>query len=136
QRPWAATLLENNLLSGPGSSKETRQLVFDIQGSGFTYAAGDALGVWPRNCPALVEELLALMQQDGKTQVQLKGQPPMPLAQALESHLEIARVTPQQLQVFSQQADDLRHLLQPERKAALQDWLWGRQLVDVLRAFA
>jgi NADPH-dependent sulfite reductase flavoprotein alpha-component len=135
QRPWAATLLENNLLSGPGSSKETRQLVFDIQGSGFTYAAGDALGVWPRNCPALVEELLALMQQDGKTQVQLKGQPPMPLAQALESHLEIARVTPQQLQVFSQQADDLRHLLQPERKAALQDWLWGRQLVDVLRAF-
>ncbi|WP_448197208.1 molybdopterin-dependent oxidoreductase [Pseudomonas putida] len=136
QRPWAATLLENNLLSGPGSSKETRQLVFDIQGSGVTYAAGDALGVWPRNCPALVEELLALMQQDGKTQVQLKGQPPMPLAQALESHLEIARVTPQQLQVFSQQADDLRHLLQPERKAALQDWLWGRQLVDVLRAFA
>lgn len=136
QRPWAATLLENNLLSGPGSSKETRQLVFDIQGSGFTYAAGDALGVWPRNCPALVEELLALMQQDGKTQVQLKGQPPMPLAQVLESHLEIARVTPQQLQVFSQQADDLRHLLQPERKAALQDWLWGRQLVDVLRAFA
>lgn len=135
RRPWAATLLENNLLSGPGSSKETRQLVFDIQGSGFTYAAGDALGVWPRNCPALVEELLALMQQDGKTQVELKGQPPMPLAQALASHLEIARVTPQQLQVFSQQAGDLRHLLQPERKAALQDWLWGRQLVDVLCAF-
>ncbi|KHL73096.1 reductase [Pseudomonas putida] len=135
QRPWAATLLENNLLSGPGSSKETRQLVFDIQGSGFTYAAGDALGVWPHNCPALVEELLALMQQDGKTQVELKGQPPMPLAQALASHLEIARVTPQQLQVFSQQAGDLRHLLQPERKAALQDWLWGRQLVDVLCAF-
>ncbi|HEK1693328.1 TPA: bifunctional nitrate reductase/sulfite reductase flavoprotein subunit alpha [Pseudomonas putida] len=135
QRPWAATLLENNLLNGPGSSKETRQLVFDIQGSGFTYAAGDALGVWPHNCPALVEELLALMQQDGKTQVELKGQPPMPLAQALASHLEIARVTPQQLQVFSQQAGDLRHLLQPERKAALQDWLWGRQLVDVLCAF-
>ncbi|QQE85309.1 bifunctional nitrate reductase/sulfite reductase flavoprotein subunit alpha [Pseudomonas putida] len=135
QRPWAATLLENNLLSGPGSSKETRQLVFDLPGSGFTYAAGDALGVWPRNCPALVEELLALMQQDGQAQVELKGQPPMPLAQALASHLEIARVTPQQLQVFSLQAEDLRHLLQPERKAALQDWLWGRQLVDVLRAF-
>ncbi|HEN8714553.1 TPA: bifunctional nitrate reductase/sulfite reductase flavoprotein subunit alpha [Pseudomonas putida] len=135
QRPWAATLLENNLLSGPGSSKETRQLVFDLPGSGFTYAAGDALGVWPRNCPALVEELLALMRQDGQAQVELKGQPPMPLAQALASHLEIARVSPQQLQVFSQQAEDLRHLLQPERKAALQDWLWGRQLVDVLRAF-
>ncbi|WAB99345.1 bifunctional nitrate reductase/sulfite reductase flavoprotein subunit alpha [Pseudomonas putida] len=135
QRPWAATLLENTLLSGPGSSKETRQLVFELPGSGFTYAVGDALGVWPRNCPALVEELLALMQQDGQALVELKGQPPMPLAQALASHLEIARVTPQQLQVFSQQAEDLRHLLQPERTAALQDWLWGRQLADVLRAF-
>jgi len=135
QQPFKATLLENRLLNGPGASKETRQLVFDLAGSGFTYAAGDALGVWPRNCPALVEELLAAMQLDGQAQVQLKGQPAMPLCEALASHLEIAKVTPQQLQVFSQQAADLQRLLQPECKAALQDWLWGRQLVDVLRAF-
>ncbi|HEK1008454.1 TPA: bifunctional nitrate reductase/sulfite reductase flavoprotein subunit alpha [Pseudomonas putida] len=135
QQPWSATLLENRLLNGPGASKETRQLVFDLAGSGFTYAAGDALGVWPRNCPALVEELLAVMQLDGQAQVQLKGQPAMPLAEAMQSHLEIAKVTPQQLQCFSQQAADLQRLLQPACKSQLQDWLWGRQLVDVLHAF-
>ncbi|MQG91565.1 bifunctional nitrate reductase/sulfite reductase flavoprotein subunit alpha [Pseudomonas sp. MN1F] len=135
QQPWSAPLLENHLLNGPGANKETRQLVFGLSGSGFTYAAGDALGVWPRNCPALVEELLALMQLDGKEWVALKGQQAMPLAEALETHLEIAKVTPQQLQVFSAHAADLRRLLQPECKAELQDWLWGRQLVDVLRAF-
>ncbi|ENB9667742.1 bifunctional nitrate reductase/sulfite reductase flavoprotein subunit alpha [Pseudomonas putida] len=135
QQPWAATLRENRLLNGPGASKETRQLVFDLSGSGFTYAAGDALGVWPRNCPALVDELLALTQLDGQAMVELKGQPAMPLAEALQAHLEIAKVSPQQLQAFAGNAPDLQRLLQPECKAELQDWLWGRQLADVLRAF-
>ncbi|MCU0126857.1 bifunctional nitrate reductase/sulfite reductase flavoprotein subunit alpha [Pseudomonas vlassakiae] len=135
QQPWLAPLLENQLLNGPGANKETRQLVFDLSGSGFTYAAGDALGVWPRNCPALVDELLALTQLDGQAVVELKGQPLMPLVEALETRLEIAKVTPQQLQVFSAHYAELQHLLQPECKAQLQDWLWGRQLVDVLRAF-
>lgn len=135
QQPWAAALVENRLLNGPGASKETRQLVFDLSGSGFSYAAGDALGVWPRNCPTLVDELLALTQLDGQAMVELKGQPAMPLAEALQAHLEIAKVTPQQLQAFAGSAPDLQRLLQPECKAELQDWLWDRQLVDVLRAF-
>ncbi len=135
QQPWAASVLENRLLNGAGASKETRQLVFDLSGSGLSYAPGDALGVWPRNCPALVDELLALMQLDGQAMIELKNQPPMPLIEALQAHLEIAKVTPQQLQVFAGNAPDLQRLLQPECKAELQDWLWGRQLVDVLHAF-
>jgi len=135
KRPWAASVLENRLLNGPGARKETRQLVFDLSGSGFTYAAGDALGVWPRNCPALVDELLSLMQLNGQAMVELEGLPAMPLAEALQAHLEIAKVTPQQLQVLAGNAPDLQRLLQPQCKAELQGWLWGRQLVDVLRAF-
>lgn len=131
RQPWRAPLLENRLLSGPGSSKETRQIVFDLSGSGLTYQPGDALGVWPRNCPALVDEVLALMQLDGTTQVQLKGQPPMTLAYALARHLDITRVTPAQLDVFSQTSADLAGLEPGELKA----WLWSRQLADVLRAF-
>ncbi|WP_409289012.1 molybdopterin-dependent oxidoreductase [Pseudomonas sp. KCJK8927] len=135
QRPWSATLLENRVLNAPGASKETRQLVFDLAGSGFTYEAGDALGVWPRNCPALVEELLALMHLDGQALVELNGKPAMPLVEALAQHLEIARVTPQQLQVFGRHQPALQRLLQPEHKAELQEWLWGRQLADVLREY-
>ncbi|CAM3824807.1 Nitrate reductase [Pseudomonas reidholzensis] len=134
-QPWQAALLENTLLNGPGATKETRQLVFDLSGSTFSYQAGDALGVWPRNCPQLVEELLTLMQMDGQTRVELKGHPAMALATALEEHLEIAKVTPAQLQVFAETAEDLRRLLQPAQKAELKDWLWGRQLADVLREF-
>ena len=136
-QPWHAPLLENRLLNGAGASKETRQLVFDLSGSDFTYEAGDALGVWPRNCPALVQELLGLMQLDGQSLVQLEDLPAMPLAAVLESHFEIARITHQQLEVFSQQpgGTDLQRLMQPELKDELKAWLWGRQLADVLREF-
>ncbi|MDH0301184.1 MULTISPECIES: bifunctional nitrate reductase/sulfite reductase flavoprotein subunit alpha [unclassified Pseudomonas] len=134
-RPWPARLVENRLLNGHGSTKETRQLVFDLKGSGLDYQPGDALRVWPRNCPALVEELLALMQLDGQAVVDLEGHAPMPLSHALERHLEIARISPQQLEAFSQQAGALRELLLPARKAELKAWSWGRQLADVLREF-
>ncbi|MBF8795315.1 bifunctional nitrate reductase/sulfite reductase flavoprotein subunit alpha [Pseudomonas monteilii] len=135
QRPLPARLVENRLLNGPGASKETRQLVFDLGDSGLSYQAGDALGVWPRNCPALVEELLGLMKLDGQAMVELRGHAPMPLAVALERHLDITRVTSSQLEVFSQASSDLRGMLLPERKADLKDWLWGRQLADVLGEF-
>ena len=134
-QPWPARLVENRLLNGPGSTKETRQLVFDLAGSGLDYQPGDALGVWPRNCPALVEELLGLMQLDGQAVVELDGQKPMPLSLALERQLDIPRVPPRQLEAFSENTPVLQQLLQPECKAALKDWLWGRQLVDVLREF-
>ncbi|WP_331832060.1 bifunctional nitrate reductase/sulfite reductase flavoprotein subunit alpha [Pseudomonas sp. LH21] len=134
-QPWPARLVQNRLLNGPGSTKETRQLVFDLAGSGLDYQPGDALGVWPRNCPALVEELLGLMQLDGQAVVELEGQKPMPLSLALERQLDITRVTPRQLEAFSENTPFLQQLLQPECKTALKDWLWGRQLVDVLREF-
>jgi len=83
----------------------------------------------------LVDELLALMQLDGQTPVSVAGQPDLPLAEAMTTQLDITQVTAQHLQAFSAQSIDLQQLLQPACKAELQQWLWGRQLVDVLRAF-
>ena len=133
-RPLPASLVGNRLLNGPGAVKETRQLVFDLGDSGFTYHAGDALGVWPRNCPALVDELLTATRFDGGHCVSLKGQADMPLAEALLEHLEIARITPQLLEAFAPGDAQLRALLEPHNKAALKDWLWGKQLIDLVHA--
>lgn len=137
QQPLPVRVVENRLLNARGAAKETRHVVFDLAGSGLTYQAGDALGVWPRNCPALVEELLSAMKLDGEASVSLKGQPPMPLRSALRERLEIARITPALLeQVARCSADpELQRLLEPAHNAALQDWLWGRQLVDLLQQF-
>jgi len=56
--PFPALLQTNRLLNGPESSKETRHFEISLAGSGLEYEVGDALGVLPRNCPDLVDEVL------------------------------------------------------------------------------
>jgi sulfite reductase (NADPH) flavoprotein alpha-component len=49
-------------LNGKGSEKDTRHVVFDIAGSGLSYAPGDSFGVYPRNDPALADAVLAALR--------------------------------------------------------------------------
>jgi sulfite reductase (NADPH) flavoprotein alpha-component len=137
QRPLASRLLCNPVLNSPGSGKETRQIVLDLKGSGLRYQAGDALGVWPSNCPSLVTEVLASLELDGGQEVEVKDQGRMPLAHALGRHFEIARPTPDLLRFIAERSAsaELRRLLEPANKSELDQWLWGRQLADLLRAF-
>jgi NADPH-dependent sulfite reductase flavoprotein alpha-component len=137
QRPYRARLLHNRLLNGEGAQKETRQIAFDLTGSGFTYEAGDALGVWPSNCLTLVEDLLGTLQLDSGQHVSVKDHADLPLAVALQQHLDITRITPDWLTQVAARSNSplLAELLAPEHKGRLKDWLWGRQLVDLLHEF-
>lgn len=56
--PFTASLKACRNLNGPGSSKHTSHVVIDLAGSGLRYRVGDALGVYPTNCPELVEQIL------------------------------------------------------------------------------
>ena len=99
------------------------------------YRAGDALGVWPTNCPELVIELLDLLDLTGSEAVTLKGKGEMRLAEALRRHLELTRITRDFLEFVrgvSTQAP-FSPLLEDDRKGDLQHWMWRRQIVDVLR---
>lgn len=135
--PLITRLLENRILNSQGAQKETRHIVFDLGDHDFPYQAGDALGVWPSNCPEQVNALLKALQLDGDCSVELKEQTPMTLRMALEEHLEIVRITPQQLQWVCERSASplLEELLQGGDQAELKDWLWGRQLLDLLLEF-
>lgn len=133
-RPYQARLLHNRLLSGPGAQKETRQIAFDLTDSGLHYQAGDALGVWPSNCLTLVEDLLATLRLDSRQAVTLHDQGEMPLALALHRHLDITRITAPWLRLVAERSGNARlaTLLAADNSAQLAEWLWGRQLVDLL----
>ncbi|MGE4436344.1 molybdopterin-dependent oxidoreductase [Achromobacter sp.] len=135
-RPAPARLIGNQRLNASGD-KDTRALALDIAGTGLDYEAGDALGVWPVNCPELVEELLAQAGLSGDAVASVPGVGDMPLARALSAHYEIARPAPATLALIAEHARDsgLRQLLAEERRADLRQWLWGKQLADVLHAF-
>ncbi|WP_082060996.1 bifunctional nitrate reductase/sulfite reductase flavoprotein subunit alpha [Pseudomonas abietaniphila] len=136
-RPHHARLSINRRLNGEGASKDTRQVALTLDDSGLAYEAGDALGVWPRNCPALIDELLALTGLQGDQPVSVGTLGEMPLSQALTSQFEIARPSTEVLGFIAERSgsSELETLLTEPFNSELKDWLWGRQLADVLREF-
>ncbi|MGE4426432.1 MAG: flavodoxin domain-containing protein, partial [Solirubrobacteraceae bacterium] len=88
KHPFQASVLENVVLTGRGSTKETRHVELSIADSGLTYQPGDALGVVPQNDPELVATLLdRLSLSAGVTVTTKKG--PLPLDEALTRTFEI-----------------------------------------------
>ncbi|WP_189135489.1 molybdopterin-dependent oxidoreductase [Wenjunlia tyrosinilytica] len=138
--PFATLLIGNRLLSLPGAAKEVRQFAFDTRGADLgelDYEVGDALGVWPANCPELVAEWLAVTGLDPADTVSFPDLGDLTLGEALRTHLEIARITPDLLRFLAERTRDreLARLLRPDNKGELAKWSWGRQAVDIVGAF-
>jgi len=64
-RPFEAEITEHVRLSGSRSLSDTRHIEISLEGSGLAYEPGDALGVVPRNDPALVDAVLKATGLDG-----------------------------------------------------------------------
>ncbi|WP_159914680.1 bifunctional nitrate reductase/sulfite reductase flavoprotein subunit alpha [Pantoea sp. 18069] len=137
RHPLRTRLSLNRVLNAPGAGKETRQFAFDLKGSGLRYEAGDALGVWPTNCPELVADMLGALKLPASALVSIPEVGDLPLAQALLHHQDIAKITPPLLAFIRERSGSqvLADLLQPERAQDLRQWLWGRQIVDLLEEF-
>lgn len=135
--PLMARLVVNRLLNAAGGEKETRQFAFDLTGSGMAYEAGDALGVWPTNCPKVVGDMLAALKLPPSSTVNIKDRGELTLAEALSKHYEIARITPEMLQFVLEHSgnQNLEALLKDGNEASLKKWLWGRQIIDLVQEF-
>src|SRR5690606_37000404 len=57
EQPFRAELLLNQAITGQGSDKDIRHLEISLEGSGLSYQPGDALGVWPTQSAALVDQV-------------------------------------------------------------------------------
>jgi sulfite reductase (NADPH) flavoprotein alpha-component len=133
KHPFAARLLGKNRLNRPGSDKEVRHIVLSLAGSGLHYEPGDALGVWPRNPPELVEALLSLCTLSADAPVEVAGVS-LTLREALASRLEIAKLNAATAIRFAAKSHDaeLQALVQPERTGELESYLYGRDALDLL----
>ena len=59
--PAEATFLSRRRLNGEGSAKTTWHVEFDLTTSGLDYAVGDSFGVFPKNHPALADQIIATL---------------------------------------------------------------------------
>ena len=131
KNPYPATLTTNRVLSGPGSAKEIRHYEFALGESGIEYEAGDALNVVPLNDPALVRALLDRLRLDGSVVPAGFGST---LTHLLTYDFEITAPTVDLLEEIEKRTrnEELTYVLRHGDKAALDEWLWGRDILDVL----
>ncbi|MFW0790133.1 molybdopterin-dependent oxidoreductase [Gordonia sp. CPCC 205333] len=134
KNPLSTTVSGNAKVSGDGSDKDIRKVSFTLPPDTLTYSAGDALGIWPRNDPALVAEWLKHTDLVGSEPVELSGGETMSFGEALTDRLEIARITPDFLHFVSARTDsgdtELDDVL--AEPSGVTNWSWGKQCADVL----
>ncbi|MCP3028416.1 assimilatory sulfite reductase (NADPH) flavoprotein subunit [Halobacillus sp. A5] len=136
--PFQAEILENINLNGRGSNKETRHLELDLEGSGIKYQPGDSLGIFPENDPALVEQLIKLMDWNPEETVTINKQGEIrALREALTTHFEITSLTKPLLEKAASLTsnESLKELVRPDNGQELKKYIEGRDLVDLLKDF-
>ncbi|MFP5228496.1 MAG: sulfite reductase flavoprotein subunit alpha [Acidobacteriota bacterium] len=133
--PYTATVLENRLLTGPGSEKETRHIELDLGDSGMEYLPGDSAGILPLNACDAVDLVLERLQLTGQEPVTDFYGKPLDLRQALSSWLMIGKLSGTTLKAWA------KHTGNPElseiagNKEKLDAYLWGREFLDLLEKY-
>ncbi|RUS42642.1 assimilatory sulfite reductase (NADPH) flavoprotein subunit [Cohnella sp. AR92] len=137
--PFHAEVLESLNLNGRDSDRETRHIELSLEGSGLTYSPGDAVGVYPQNDPALVDEIIAYQQWNPEEPVATgKAGETSPLRKALLNHYEITVLTKPLLEKAVAYSGDekLAELVKPENKEQLRAYIDGRDLLDLLKDYS
>jgi sulfite reductase (NADPH) flavoprotein alpha-component len=136
RNPFNAPIIDNLVLTGRGSSKETRHIEFSLADSGLAYEPGDALGLMASNGAEAVDAVLAQTGLDGAATISHKGAQ-VGLAQALASDFEIVTATPRFLETWARLsgAGLLQKLAAPENAGERNVYLHDHHVVDIVREF-
>ncbi|WIE67741.1 sulfite reductase subunit alpha [Curtobacterium sp. MCLR17_054] len=130
RNPYPSRLVENRLLSSPRSAKEIRHYEFDLGDSGIEYAAGDALAVVPVNDEVFVADLLEQVGANGGEAFDGR-----PITEVLRTDREIRTPSKYLIADLVQRApsSELAAVVAHGDKHELDRWLWGRDVLDLLR---
>ena len=135
--PFSARLLASRKLTLDGSEKDTRHYEICLKDSGLTYEVGDALGLLPANSPELVQEILDALGFDGEEEVTSHDEAKKPIRLALTNAFQIRAPHKEFLTAISQRDESdafLRDLLDPNVRTELDQYIYGREIIDFLLA--
>lgn len=133
RNPYPATVVTNELLSGPGSAKEVRHLELDLGDSGINYEPGDGIGIAPANDPELVDLLLNRLGAAGD-EIIADRKATYTLREALTSRYEISAPSKYLVRAVADRTGhpELSRLLDAGDPQALDAWLHGLDVLDLL----
>src|ERR1700728_4823080 len=139
--PFQSTVLENYLLTGEGSEKETRHLAFSLD-EGMIYTPGDAVGVIPENRAEVVAEVLTALGFTGDERVLDHYKVEISFEEALRTRLAIGKLTRGSVGQYAKLPgaptcgghgfDALKQMCGPDNKAHAEEYCYGREFIDLL----
>ncbi len=134
--PYYASVLLNDNLNGEGSAKETRHIEIDLGDSGLNYKPGDALGVYPLNNPAYVDDLLAALKMTGEESVTVAKEV-ITLRQAFIEKLDITALSRVNMEKYADLigSNEIKTLLDGDHKENYKEYIWGRQILDLVEDY-
>jgi sulfite reductase (NADPH) flavoprotein alpha-component len=130
-KPFKAELLERRRITTDNALSEVHHLVLQVDPAAIHYHPGDALGLFFRNDPALIEEILSHTGLAGETRV-FQGKDALTLVEALTERLELTQLHPNVVKAWASLAGhaDLNNIIQDGER--LRHFLRDRQFVDLL----
>jgi sulfite reductase (NADPH) flavoprotein alpha-component len=135
--PCVAPIIKAEALNRAGSAKDTRLVTFDLTGTNLKYEVGDALGVYPENCPDVVQWLLDALDAVGTEKVSAPDGALVPLREALTRHYAVTKPSERLVELLAECAkgrmdqDGLR-LLADENGPGVPE---GTEVLDLLLQF-
>lgn len=137
KNPFPAEVIDHVMLNGVGTAKETIHLELDLNGSGLVYETGDALAVVPTNCERVVSDIIVVTGIDPGAKVTVKGNDETSFEVALAEQLDITALSKSIIKKYNVLANSevLTTLLSDDKKAELKNWVWGRQIIDLLELY-
>lgn len=136
--PFKAEVLENINLNGRGSNKETRHIELSLEDSNLEFEPGDSIGILPENQADLVDQIIDEMGWNPEEPVIVNKQgEAKQLREALLNHFEITVLIKPLLEKASQLTsnDALKELTKSGNEEALRDYVYGRDLLDLIRDY-
>lgn len=135
KNPFFARVRKAFDLTGEGAAKNTRHYEIDLTGSGMEFVPGDSLAILPTNDPALIDLLLGALKLSGEEEVENPKGERVTLRQALFASYSITEVDSKLLRALAEKAGNsaLANLTQADQKAALKEYLWGKDVLDIVQ---
>ncbi|MGE8549235.1 MAG: assimilatory sulfite reductase (NADPH) flavoprotein subunit [Alcaligenes sp.] len=136
EKPFLATVLQSQPITGRGSSRDIRHYELSLEGSGLKYQPGDALGVWPTQNENLVQAVIQTLKLDPQEQVAIQDNS-RSLQDWLRHYRELTQLTKPFLAELAKRNNDpvLQAAVGPEGLPTLQELLGTHQVLDVLQRF-
>jgi sulfite reductase (NADPH) flavoprotein alpha-component len=139
--PYISRMLVNVLMTAVDSEKETRHIELELE-PGMQYTPGDAVGIVPENRPSEVADVLAQLHFKGDERVLDHYKVEISLEEALRTRLAIGKLTRSAVNAYAKIAlepvpgvEALKSLALPENRPAAEEYIWGREFIDLITEF-